>query len=625
MIEAFQLIRNIGQFDSVDTGRQLPLRKLSLIYAENGRGKTTLAAILRSFGNGDPARILERHRLGAAHPPMVVINGRGNARAMFANDAWQNRFGEIAVFDDIFVEENVCSGLTIEVGHRQNLHELIVGARGVDLSRTVQASVERIEQHNRELQARANAIPFAMRRGLSAEEFCALRARENIDQLLQDAERSLAAAREADAIQRQQAFPDLSLPDFDLESIANLLAATLADLEADAARRVQDHLATLGANAEAWINEGVQRIPSRHPGQQQEICPFCAQSLASSPLIPHYQAYFSGAYNALNHELDEAIQSLARVHGGEALATFERSVGGIARAREFWSRFLPVPNDPLDTAEIARAWKAAFEALIELLRAKRAAPLDALAIGARVRDAVEGYGAHRHTVLQYTRALQTANTEIEVVKERAAAANVATLEQDLATLLQNRERFRPETVQLCNNYLAEKQAKAATERQRDEARNALDAHRTAVFPAYQVAINNYLQRFNAGFRLASVNSVNTRGGSSCSYSVLINAHEVPISANGNGGPSFKTAMSSGDRNALALAFFFASLESDPNFNRKIVVIDDPMTSLDEHRRVTTLQEIRRLAERVEQVIVLSHSKEFLCAIWENSDTVQRLR
>jgi wobble nucleotide-excising tRNase len=42
--ERFSLLRNIGQFNSVNAGAQIPLSKLTLIYAENGRGKTTLAA-----------------------------------------------------------------------------------------------------------------------------------------------------------------------------------------------------------------------------------------------------------------------------------------------------------------------------------------------------------------------------------------------------------------------------------------------------------------------------------------------------------------------------------------------------------------------------------------------------
>ena len=49
------------------------LSRLVLGYAENGRGKTTLAAVLRSLGSGDPVPIIERHRLAAANPPHIVL------------------------------------------------------------------------------------------------------------------------------------------------------------------------------------------------------------------------------------------------------------------------------------------------------------------------------------------------------------------------------------------------------------------------------------------------------------------------------------------------------------------------------------------------------------------------
>jgi wobble nucleotide-excising tRNase len=47
-------------FDSVSTGANISLAPITLIYAENGRGKTTLAAILRSLATGDPVPIEER-------------------------------------------------------------------------------------------------------------------------------------------------------------------------------------------------------------------------------------------------------------------------------------------------------------------------------------------------------------------------------------------------------------------------------------------------------------------------------------------------------------------------------------------------------------------------------------
>jgi wobble nucleotide-excising tRNase len=121
MIDRIQLIRNIGQFDSVSAGSQIPLKKLTLVYAENGRGKTTLAAVLRSLGSGDPVPIIERQRLAAANPPQVVLTPSTGVLIVFQNRVWSQRLPDIAVFDDVFVAENVHAGLVIESEQRQNL------------------------------------------------------------------------------------------------------------------------------------------------------------------------------------------------------------------------------------------------------------------------------------------------------------------------------------------------------------------------------------------------------------------------------------------------------------------------------------------------------------------------
>ena len=105
LLDRIQLLRNVGQFDSVNSGAQLPLSKLSLIYAENGRGKTTLAAILRSLSTGDPTSILERHRLSATNAPHVVIGSNGTS-FVFQNAAWSATLPNLAVFDDEFVPQN---------------------------------------------------------------------------------------------------------------------------------------------------------------------------------------------------------------------------------------------------------------------------------------------------------------------------------------------------------------------------------------------------------------------------------------------------------------------------------------------------------------------------------------
>jgi wobble nucleotide-excising tRNase len=133
MIERIQLLRNIGQFDSVNPNPQTSFSKLTLVYAENGRGKTTLANILRSLATGNSILINERRRLGAQHEPHIIINVNSQPY-IFQNGSWSNLLSAITVFDDNFVAQNVCSGIEVKTDHKQNLHELILDAQGVALN-----------------------------------------------------------------------------------------------------------------------------------------------------------------------------------------------------------------------------------------------------------------------------------------------------------------------------------------------------------------------------------------------------------------------------------------------------------------------------------------------------------
>ncbi|MFU2209667.1 AAA family ATPase [Solidesulfovibrio sp. C21] len=619
-VERLQLVRNVGQFDSVTAGAQIPLTKLTLIYAENGRGKTTLSAILRSAGGNDPQLVMERRRLGATHDPHVVL-ALGAGPIVFENGVWSNTLPGVAVFDDAFVASNVCSGMEIDTAHRQNLHELILGAQGVALNSVLQNHVARIEEHNRTLRQRESAIPAAVRGALSVDAFCALPAAPDIDGAIAEAERNLSAARSADVIRQQAEFMPLKLPEFDITGLNALLARTLSDLQAEAAARVRTHLRSLGRGGEAWVSDGMGRIASASAGYDHDVCPFCALEISGSPLIQQYQAYFSEAYEGLKAAITQAGHDVKATHGGEVPVAFERSVRVAVQRGEFWRTFTDVPVVDVDTAAVACMWNAAREAVLAVLRAKAAAPLEAMELSSETVAAIDSYNVQRLAINNLSIALLACNTPIAVVKEQAAAANIDTLVADLARKQAVRARHSDPVVALCADYLAEKAAKTATEDLRRQARDSLDNYRQNIFPAYEAAINTYLQRFNAGFRLGAVCSVNNRGGSSCTYSVLIN--NVAVSLTADAGPSFRNTLSSGDRNTLALAFFFASLDQDSQLAQKVVVIDDPMTSLDEHRSLTTVQEVRRMLGRVSQIIVLSHSKPFLCALWEGADTAER--
>ena len=626
MITNLQLLRNVGRFDSVASAANIVLARLTLIYAENGRGKTTLAAIFRSLATGDPLPIAERRRLAAQHPPHVIIACAGGPPpAMFQNGTWNRTLPNIAVFDDIFVDKNVYSGLAVVADHRQNLHELILGAQGVALNQQLQQLIAQIETHNSSLRQRTAAIPMAKRGAFSVDEFCALAPNANVDREIQAAERNLAATREQEPIRNTPGFDLLNLPEIDLNAIDQVLRTDLPALDATSAARVQAHLAAIGEGGEGWVADGMTRMPGAEETGTARSCPFCAQNLSGSPVMNHYRAFFSEAYRDLKGTVSDALTTFNQTHGGDASASFERSVRVLGERRQFWSRFCDVPDVAIDTASVARDWQTAEEAVSMALNAKQAGPLERMTLSDAARASVTQYESHRQALALINEQLEQANARINAVKQRAATGNVNTIQETLVRLQATKARHMPATAALCDAYLLEKHNKTATEQLRDQGRVALEQYRTTVFPNYQAAINGYLARFNAEFRLAAVEAANTRGGPVCTYNVVINNVAIPVGGGEElpGTPSFRNTLSSGDRNTLALAFFSASLDLDPVLANKVVVFDDPISSLDEHRSLTTVQEIRRLAARASQVIVLSHSKLLLCRIWEGTDPTLR--
>lgn len=620
MLTHINLIRNVGRFDSVSAGANIPFQKFTVIYGENGRGKTTVSAILKSLARNVPELVDERHRLGAQHPPHIVVTS-SSGQHLYQGGAWSAAHEKIVVFDDAFVAQNVCSGIAIDNGHCKNLHELIIGVQGVALNETLQQHIKKIEEINAEIRNLGGNIPASVRGSLTVDQFCGLEKRDDIDDAIADIERKVGAAKAADEVQKRAAFETFILPAFDIDGLNALLSQGLPELEAEAAARVRDHLSHAGRNAEAWVAEGLPRAAAIADETGRNDCPFCAQDLVASPVIPHYQAYFSEAYTKLREDVVESGKALNHDFGGDVAAAYERAIARLNEARNFWSRFTNIPEWTVDTAATVRAMNAARDAVREQLLAKHAAPFEITMLSQEALGTIEAYDALRQKHIETMNGFEEVNAKVALVKEQAASSNLSALQTDLDNLKRIKMRHNAPYEDFCRSYLEALKAKQKTEQTRDAARDALNRYQQQVFPQYETAINTYLRKFHAGYRLGSVSSRNTRSGATCDYKVLINNVAVALSA--NSGPSFKNTLSAGDRNTLALAFFFASLEQDSDLASKIVVVDDPMTSLDEHRSLTTRQEIMVLASRVSQVIVMSHEKSFLCGLWEAANRLER--
>ena len=567
--------------------------------------------MLQSLTSGDPTPILERRRLSATTEPKVVVSIGGSTVA-FDGNCWSEAGPPIAIFDDHFVDANVHSGLNVDAGHRKGVHELVVGEQGVRLLRQVEALTSEISLLQTALRTAERKVPAAALGSFSVDDFCALRPVANIDQEIEAARRSLSVLRNGAAIRSTGEFRPFALPFFDEDELAGVLGATLSDVESATLDAVTRHVVGLGPGAEGWISQGLHYL------DDAKECPFCGEGIISrSVLISHYRAYFSETYAAHKRRIQELRERLASELSGDRLAALQRVLHEEHDKREFWARYFTPTAFDLDQDRLASAWSDLRRDSLAALDRKAAAPLEAVSFTESVRN-VARYRELADGVLTLSTSLVQQNSSVLLAKEHASAGSAQTAQERLERLLTIQRRFQPEIDAACNDYLAATKKKTETEQEKARVRTALDKHRTCVFGTSETAINRFLDTFNADFTLDKLRPSDARGVPSSTYSVRVNSRSVALSPSSTPGPSFRTALSAGDRSTLALAFFFASLEQR-DLRDTIVVIDDPISSLDDGRAFATAQEIRKLEGRCGQLIVLSHSRTLLCQLWEKAD------
>ena len=620
MIESIRLLDNIGTFDSGNSAASISLKRLTLIYAENGSGKTTLTSVLRSLATGNKDLIVERRRLGSTSKPKVVLKCKDpNTVHVFEKGTWNRKLPELRVFDEVFVDENVYSGLNVEAQHKKNLHEFVIGERGVALSHKRRELVERVRQHNEEIRVKKAAIDQSKDSGLDLERFLALPPLANIDERIRSVESDLNAADKKSQMLSAPEFQPIRLPDFDKDVIEQILATSLSDIDSAAESQVLGHAEALGEGGGAWVEDGYTRMVASDEG----TCPYCGQNIDGLALIAQYRAFFSEGYKQLKKKLVSTAAEIERRHGGRVRVDFMSAVAKANETRQFWKDFLEMPEFEIDAEVIARSWESARDSVLHLFQLKRAAPLDQIVIDGDSMELLETHERHRREIVALNKKLLDINNDIENRKRTAESIDIEGLRLELADLKATRERFSEGMNARCEELIEEHGSKQKTEEDRERATKALEDFRTDVFPNIEEGVNQFLSKFNARFVISDLEPSN-RGsgtGSSSDYDLVINGSPIPKGSTKNidGEHSFRNLLSAGDRNTLALALFFSSLQNDPNLANSIVVIDDPLSSLDDHRSHASAVAIRRLSTQAKQVIVLSHNKDFLCHVWDRAD------
>jgi wobble nucleotide-excising tRNase len=619
MIERIISIQNLGRFRAHQARGDIAMRRLTIIHGDNGCGKTTLCALFRSLMTGNTAPLLARKTLGQARNPSAdILLSCRNVRLQ--NAAWSETSPELAIFDSEFVHQNVYSGDHVNRDHKRNSYRIIVGAQGVQLARQIDQLDADIRAANTEIRRLRERVQRHIPGDISVEDYLQIAEVADVDAQVQARETQVAAmaraVQQAVQIQSKGKLERLEMPCLP-GGIAEVLAQAVPDVSQEAEARVREHIAEhLDAQGESWLAQGTGYAS----GQD---CPFCGQDSGPSQLIGLYRSYFNDEYRRLKHDVASLRNRVNTALAGNTIADLARRIAANAEVMGFWRQFIDMGLVEIPVEQLQEAFLNAATSLEEVLAAKERTPLEGVRMPAQWNRIEAQVGAVRQAADAYNQRVAEINDEVERLKQAQPEHDINTAKAELQQLQLAKKRYELEVVADCDALTTVTTRKTQLEGQKETARNQLDQYCQAALQQHQDQINQYLEQFNTSFRVTNTRHDYVGGTPSSHFQIDINNMAVDLGdeRTPEDMPCFKTALSAGDRSALALAFFLASLHRDPNLAQRIVVLDDPFSSQDRFRRASTQYLIAKLANEAAQVIVLSHDPHFLKAVAEEAPAI----
>lgn len=613
MIERINAVKKVGLFADYTHSPECDFGQVTLIYGENGVGKSTLAAIFDSLRERNPGEIIRRRSLPGDAAPIVSVTLNSKTYNFDGID-WDDQppHDTIDVFFPGFVSRNVHAGSEVDSDHRRNLCEFVLGREAVKSVKRLadadgEARVALAEKNKIE-----GEIKLLIKKPDTLETFLELTNDPDIDVRLEQARHELIQIRSKEAILAKPIPQSVQLPLVDPKAIYEFFARCAESIGANVAEVVRDHIRrNLDSDGENWLAYGAKHI------EGENNCPFCAQSLSNSALAKAIRAFFSDEYQAYADSVLAEIQELRHRLGSAVFSQTRTALSGQIAVANQWTDEIAMDQAAITAAiaEAENAWKGGAEKLGGLVTFKQAQPLKG--IDPSLTDAALADYERAIAILdQVNQTLLATQKKASERKATLSKADASAVEERVHRLENQKLRFEPLAQELLGkrNVLIERRSNLDEEKKR--LKKAIDDHAARVVGKYQSGINYYLNHFGCDIRIESVEPRFPSGKASVQYKLKAHGYEIPLGISSDG-PCFEIVLSEGDKYTLALSFFFARLKACDDLTGRVVVLDDPVNSLGSSRRGLIEGVIRELHCRGAQVVVLTHDDRLAAMIWRD--------
>lgn len=594
-------IRNVGVLEDPIRGDQaVEIGDACLIYAENGRGKSTLSALLDSLGTGDTSR-LHRRRTASSSSEISAIVSSDTGTHTLANGEWSLRADGLLVFDSTFIDRHISSGSMVLPTHRASLLTFLLGDAVAQLEharnelRSERNNVtERIEELEREIERLCGPV--------DVQQFCLLENQDDVDKRVEEAEQLLSERRSIAAVHARPMFATISQLGLDWESVVACARDDIDQIARRGAELVIDHIHRHAhPGFETWLREGT--------AYATDNCPFCGQVLESSTVAAQLSAFFTGEYQQTLADVEQ-LRSDADAAFAELLSEVQDACDSAVRAATAWVDV--VPNDLAipERRSVVDLLQLTERAVVTVLDTKRDNPANAVGDG-EIQSASDHLQQLSTLIGSFNFGAMSGNDSINAYKARLDAGSVDEAHEVVEHLKRVRLRYsdavRPLADELGQLYVKSESLLGAIQQATSDLRDAS----SATLEGFREDVNRVLGAIGASFRVTDLDQTHYRQQGRVDYQLAVDELRVRMTEDSSGdAPSYWEVLSDGDRRTLAIAMFIARTQSLDLAGRTIVV-DDPVASLDLHRQNFVINWLVGLVRDGAVPIVMSHDPTFL--------------
>lgn len=394
----------------------------------------------------------------------------------------------------------------------------------------------------------------------------------------------------------------------------DIFTLNIETLSKEAEEKVNLHIAhNLKEQDKQWIELGTNLVT------ESNQCPFCAQSLSSSPIFHLYQEFINESYLTASNNFElsgsdfelNVIEIGVKIEKLEQIVKFNKEI-----IREWADRLDEIPLDynfslldRLSTNLELESYKLVREKKKDLL-----SKIDLTIFHGIFHEIFDGLN-----FTDYNYEVNKFNEAIKKFIDSLAKDTMQSIQSQIDEIEASKLRFSPEVIKALEEVKRLESLKTENTSKIKELREEITKEQEESIKNHKDSINEILQSFHSMIRIKELEKDNRgKGGSTrLKYVITFINNELSALDEEQHHHIFEHILSLGDRSALALAFFLSRFSKSNNDN-SIIILDDPMSSLDRYRKDATIIQIAKLLQNKYQTFVFSHDPFFLSDIYKHS-------